>query len=222
MSIKEIQEKSQAIISANHSKVVTAYLLENLEREPRENDINRTCGVPIGVDEENWPKKDGEKMEHAITVDLDSVPDIKHLFPEKTKAFALFVSHLDENEAFEPNNSETALVLLNESDIAKGLGKREKSEEDEYESTTFIPHKVELPEEVFGEDIYDLNEDAPLYQLFESLQEISIVGGKPLWLQDAEYDGEILLQFSAELVDMNLGDAGVMYVFKDTAFWQCS
>ncbi len=221
MSIKEIQEKSQAIISANNSKIITAYLLENLEREPCENDINRTCGAPIGVDEENWPTIDGEKMDHAITVDLDSVPDMKPLFPETTKAFALFVSSLEINDAFEPNTSETALVLLNESDIAKGLGKLEKSEENEYESTTFIPHKVELPEEVFSEDIYGFDDENPLYQLYGLVERFAMVGGKPLWLQGAEYDGEILLQFNDDFVDMNMGDSGVMYVFKDTAFWQC-
>lgn len=48
-----------------------------------------------------------------------------------------------------------------------------------------------------------------------------MAGGSAIWLQGNEYDGEIIMQFDNCLVDMNLGDGGIMYVFKDTAFWQC-
>jgi hypothetical protein len=40
-------------------------------------------------------------------------------------------------------------------------------------------------------------------------------------MQGDEYEGPLLVQFDESLVPMNLGDAGVMYVFPDTAFWQC-
>lgn len=29
------------------------------------------------------------------------------------------------------------------------------------------------------------------------------------------------MQFDEGFVDVNLGDMGVMYVFEDSAFWQC-
>ena len=220
MSIENIRNKAQAIISKNNSNVVKAYLLENLEREPDEAELNRTCGAPIGIDNGNWPLVEGEKMAHAITINLDSVPALKPNFPEGTKAVAVFVSDLIENEAYQPGTPETAIVLLNESDIAKGTGEWEPPE-DESESTTFKAHEVDLPEEVFGEERYDLDESDPVYELSEELCEFSMAGGKPIWLQGPEHEGEIILQFDEDLVDMNLGDAGVMYVFKDTAFWQC-
>ena len=47
------------------------------------------------------------------------------------------------------------------------------------------------------------------------------VGGEPLWLQSEEDGGSFLFQFDEALVPMNLGDCGIMYVFDDTAYWQC-
>ncbi len=46
-------------------------------------------------------------------------------------------------------------------------------------------------------------------------------GGQPMWLQYPEHEGHFVLQFDESFIDINLGDAGVMYVFADTAFWQC-
>lgn len=34
-------------------------------------------------------------------------------------------------------------------------------------------------------------------------------------------DGETFLSFEGSLIDMNLGDAGALYVFSRGAFWQC-
>lgn len=45
--------------------------------------------------------------------------------------------------------------------------------------------------------------------------------GPPMWLQDEACFGEFLMQFDEQFVYMNLGDMGIMYVFADTAFWQC-
>lgn len=159
-------------------------------------------------------------MAHAITMDLESVPALKKNLPQDTKAIAVLVSDLIENEAYEPKNSESAVVFLTASDIAKGIGECAFTEH-EPERTTFKAHEVDLPEEVFGEEIHELDESDSMYELFEELSHISIAGGKPIWIQGAEHEGEIILQFDEGLVDMNLGDSGVMYVFKDTAFWQC-
>ena len=219
MSIENIKRKAQAIIAGNNPNVIKAYLLENLDREPDGSELNRTCGAPIGVDERNWPIAEGEKMAHAITLDLESVPALQANFPAGTRAVAVFVSDLMENEAFEPGNPETAVVLLTEADIAKGVAEWDAA--DEAGSTSFAAHEIDLPVDVFSEEIYELDETDPVYELSEELNRFALAGGKPLWLQGPEHDGEIILQFDEELVDMNLGDAGVMYVFRDTAFWQC-
>ncbi len=219
MSIEKLKTQSEKIIKTHSSKVVTAYLLESTNKTPVDTDINRTCGAPIGVSEEKWPKFNGKKMDHAITLDLSTAPALKSLFPPHAKAIALFVSSLIENEAFSPGNKETELLILTEEDLNKSVS--EYSPDEEFESTTFISHEVILPIEVFAEDIYERDENDPVYLLSEKLCEYSMAGGKPIWLQGNEHDGDIILQFDDGLVDMNLGDAGVMYVFNDTSFWQC-
>lgn len=221
MSIENVREKAKQIVKANCSQVIKAYLIENIEKEPGDTDVNRTCGAPIGVSEEKWPRFDDKKMDHAITLDLSTTPMLKEFFPSDTKAISLFVSHLLDNEAYEPGNKETELLTLTEDDLKNGVSKWKLAEDEECESTTFICHEVELPIEVFAEDIYERDEDDPVYILSEELCEYSMAGGKPIWIQGDEHDGDIILQFDDSLVDMNLGDAGVMYVFKNTSFWQC-
>lgn len=221
MSIEDIRHRAQEIIDAGLADTVTAYLLENQEREPGDSDINRCCGTAIGVSPETWPQKDGRKMEHAITLDLSSTPKLKAQYPAEIAAVAVFVSSLDENEAFEPGTEETAVLLLTDEDLVKGVNAAAGPANDESESTTFVAHEITLPVEVFAEDVHQRDEDDPVYELYEALGEFSMAGGKPVWLQGVAHDGEIILQFDDSLVDMNLGDGGVMYVFRDTAFWQC-
>ena len=221
ISIKEIQRKANLIIDAGLSDSVTVYLLESLEREPADTDINRCCGTAIGVLPDTWPERGGQKMEHAITLDLSSTPKLKAQFPADTAAVAVFVSSLEDNEAFAPGTEETAVLLLTDQDLAKGVNTGAGPANDESESTTFVAHEVTLPIEVFSEDIYERDEDDPIYELNRALSGFSMAGGKPIWLQGIDHDGDIILQFDDSLVDMNLGDGGVMYVFVDTAFWQC-
>lgn len=40
-------------------------------------------------------------------------------------------------------------------------------------------------------------------------------------MQEEQHGGALIAQFDRSFVDINLGDMGVMYVFEDTAFWQC-
>ena len=62
----------------------------------------------------------------------------------------------------------------------------------------------------------------PLEALRSKLFELpAYVGGSPIWLQREEHWGFFIMQFSEAFVNVNLGDLGEMYVFFDTAFWQC-
>lgn len=224
MTIKDIKLNAHTIIEVSSSKVVRAYVLENLHQLPNDNDINRTCGSPIGVNEQIWPMHEGKKMDHVITLDLDTVPQLKSQFSLGTRAIALFVSCLLDNEAFTAGNKETVLLELTEEDLKLGVVESTKIFEGgdiTFENSTFLVHEIDLPAEVFDDAIYDRDEDDPIALLYEQLCECGLAAGRALWLQGEEYQGEIILQFDEGLVDMNLGDAGVMYVFKDTAFWQC-
>ena len=47
-------------------------------------------------------------------------------------------------------------------------------------------------------------------------------GGHHGWTKiDKGGDAGFLMQFGESFVPMNLGDSGVMYVYRDAAFWQC-
>ncbi|MFT4564742.1 MAG: hypothetical protein ACI9BW_004512 [Gammaproteobacteria bacterium] len=81
--------------------------------------------------------------------------------------------------------------------------------------------QVELPIEIYTEKLWERSENDAVVKLNEAVQQYAMAAGKPLWLLSAEHDGDVLVQFGDSLVEMNLGDGGVMYVFKDTAFWQC-
>ena len=267
MKISEIEELSKNILSENRSDSVTVYLLDPTTEIPKPEQINRTAGNPIGISDQDWPKYENLKMEHAITLDLDSVPVFKNELGTDARAISIFVSSLIHNQAFEPNNKEIGIVFLSQKDIERGevefdpkkirekeqikqvqylemaarkfsfryrimsilglaLNKNEFDSVIEVENTdelvdrsTFTCHEVVVPSDVF--DIDSMEEGSRLEELSDGIQQYGIVGGKPFWLQSAEYHKSIILQFHEGLVDMNLGDAGVMYVFEDTAFWQC-
>jgi len=159
-------------------------------------------------------------MEHAITLDLSSTPKLKTRFPADTAAAAVFVSSLEDNEAFEPGTQETAVLLLTEQELAMGVIDGSGPANDGSASTTFVAHEITLPIEVFAEDILERDEDDSVYQLHEALSQFSMAGGKPIWLQGVDHDGEIILQFDDSLVDTNLGDGGrnhMMWTFHPLA-----
>lgn len=222
MELSELKKLSQSIIESTSDNIVKVYVFEVADHRPSDSDINRTAGAPIGVSDDKWPRINGEKMEHAVTLDLETVPLLKERFDSDVRAVALFVSSLNDNEAYQPGNTETQLVTLTNEDLAMGVcGWTPGSDDYNAESRAFIPHEVDFPAKLFAEDIFDLEENNPLIELYDGVGANSFAGEKPIWLQSPEYDKPLILQFDENLVDMNLGDAGIMYVFEDTAFWQC-
>ena len=119
--------------------------------------------------------------------------------------------------------------FLTQAEVDRGVGEPPEGleatdlddlDEDEGPST-FRCHELPVPVEVFaGDELLDRDEDDPVVQL--SYEIGNCVGGKPQWIQGEDHDGVLLFQFDEDIVEMNLGDAGLMYVFADTAFWQCS
>ena len=73
-----------------------------------------------------------------------------------------------------------------------------------------------------GSQSSETSDDAISNRLYEELGRANCrAGGLPLWIQGEDHVGDFLLQFDDGFVDVNLGDAGVMYVFTDRQFWQC-
>ena len=156
-------------------------------------------------------------MDHLLTLSLDDLPELREQLGagDDAAAISLFVSDRDDNGAY-AGNSETKVLILTKADVKAG-GKKAKDVEGHAAQAIRVT-RVEVPEAVFAEE--------PAAELEELQKRIYGLGGRalgePLWLQDPQDGaGAFVLQFDENLVDTNLGDSGVMYVFGDDAFWQC-
>lgn len=194
-------------------------------RKPGPKDIDRLGGLPIGVTADTWPRRAGAPMQHVLTIDLEQHPTYQ---PRGVRALALFISAAGDHEAYSPRNDHTRVVLLSADDLARGEPAQ--------------PADVELL------DAGVLTYESAVTLTQEELYRHSFAGISPIWLQDDEteqfgdydeYDGDedgddddgdtrnpapvhFVLQFDETLVPaVNLGDMGIMYVFAETAWFQC-
>jgi len=181
--------------------------LKRLDGTPAATEVNRIGGKPIGIDHKSWPMHEGKAMTHLLTIDLHTL-DLP--FVPKNRGLAVFCLNPDNNEAHAANSPYTRVVLISPHDIKRG------------EPEQMPEHPMLAASRL---------ETGPL-----NAQETSTYfGGVPKWVQgdptdgadfteglsDAIERGGFYCQFDENLVPMNLGDAGVMYVFERTAFWQC-
>ena len=224
INIEEIIAQAERVLSSNTLETTTIYLLEKKAMPPDSNCINRVAGKAIGIPDRKWPKCEGERMEHAITIDLRLIPKVGHSFPDGVVAVSLFVNDLMDNPSYEPMSKEVKVITLKQEDLDSGVNQWEPVKDDDFmivDACSFDVHEIEVPVDIFNEEIYEREESDPILKLSEDIGSCSFAGGKPIWIQGAQYDKNIIMQFDESLVDMNLGDGGCMYVFEDTAFWQC-
>jgi hypothetical protein len=125
------------------------------------------------------------------------------------------VSSRDLNGASQPGTEESALVVLSAADLAAAGG--------EDEGETAPPRAIRVVRVEVPVAAPAGASDGPLADIQRLVYRLGARAlGSPLWLQSDEDPGsDFLLQFDESFVDVNLGDAGVMYVFVSTAFWQC-
>lgn len=198
----------------------TVYIFERLDEEPDGESLNRIGGRPFGVTEETWPLKNDDAdspMQHMLTLDLDTVPKLRAGFVDEVRALSVFVRNPDYNEAWTAHNDDTQVVAVARDARAEFNGELPVGDDG---ARGFAIHEVEVPHGAFTVP-YD--GDADLRRVHDAIYSTSAWGGGggPLWLQGEEYFGKFVLQFDEGFVYMNLGDCGIMYVFADTAFWQC-
>jgi len=225
LSLSEIAELASTLIEAGE-QAVEIYVLEPSGTSPSDDDINRTVGAPIGITDSNWPMYEGHKMCHAITVDLEQVPNLKSSFPG-CRAMSVFVCDYWEHEIWLKPTGQVKVLGITQQDVDTGVNRNVPESEDDFEpeSQSFSVRKISIPSAVFDPDIYEkYAEDHPLVAICENMGDQSVVagfvGGEPMWLQQPEGEGEFLMQFSDGLVEMNLLDAGCLYVYKNTAYVQ--
>jgi hypothetical protein len=205
-------------------RLVRVDLIEPLPRAYRPGSIRRAGGTPIGVDEHSRPRWRDRYMAHLLTVDLDDVPHLRAVADlAGVRALALFVSDAADNEAFQAGTPETALVRLTDADLAKGEWTGPAVEDPP--ARAYRLHPLDVPARAFY-DVFDptFDEDAvdpDLEDLHDLLVSADRVGGPVLHWSGDPYTTDFLWQFSEAVVDTDLGDAGTMYVYAATAYWNC-
>ncbi len=218
--VEQYQDLMQAYLLKNpNTKTTTVYWLERSDKAASPKEINRVGGPALGLNKDNMPNFEEEYMQHLFTLDLESMLGLAAKLPEGTAAIALYVANPDYNEAYMPGNEQAEVIYLTEEDLKAGF-----FEAEDYEpycsASAIVVTEVEAPIDFFSEDYNREEED--LKELRNKLYNApAYVLGAPIWLQAAEHFGNFLLQFDETFADINLGDSGIMYVFGDTAFWQC-
>jgi hypothetical protein len=160
---------------------------------------------------ERHPMYGGLPMTHVLTLALDDAPSLRGVFG-RAPAFALYVSEVRGNRAHTPFTDETAVLCLDAAGLARGIAK---------------PNAEDLPLAGIRTTTLDVPVTAvvdpgPLQaDLQRDIRALPArAGGAPLWLQEPEPVEGFAMQFDTRFAGLSLGDGGIMYVFRDTAFWQ--
>jgi antitoxin component YwqK of YwqJK toxin-antitoxin module len=186
------------------------YVLRRLDEEPEDAGYNQIGGLPPGIDAERWPTMDDEPMAHLYTLDVETMPELRSLVGEDSRTVSVFCFQPGYNEAWEAYNEWTAVIYSTE-EQAEDL--EVPDEVPDRSQAWFEPVAIEVDPGIWADQDSELR--GKIYQAGAR------VLGEPIWLQYPEGGGTFLMQFDESFAWMNLGDMGVMYVFGDTAFWQC-
>jgi BRCA1-like protein len=195
----------------------TIYLLRAVDDCPTDAGLNRIGGLPPGIPEERWPRHDGAAMTHLFTLDVASMRGLRRRFAD-IRTISLFVARPHRNEAHSPDNDWSAVHLVAAKDARRGeLPPPE--DVDLRDLAWFEPVAIEIPADLLDPSA---RPDGDLRRLRRAIDAAPArVLGPPRWIEAPEHPGDLLMQFDARFVDVDLGDAGTMYLFEDTAFWQC-
>lgn len=179
--------------------------------------LSRTGGRGFAIGDRH-PRAGGVPMTHLWTLATAEVPALRRAYRDAA-AVAMYLASPNDNQAFEVDNGQTALVVLSEADVREGPG---LATGDDLPEQAVVARTVSVPASSFAPDPTSESDDAIQTRLCAEIYSAGCrAGGRPIWLQGDEHDGEFLLQFDESFVNVNLGDAGVMYVFTDQQFWQC-
>jgi predicted DNA-binding WGR domain protein len=183
--------------------------------------VMRAGGPPVGVTEATRPKYGGAFMHHLITLDLDAMPELRtqHKALAKARAVALFISDAMNNDAFDEDTNETAVVMLGAKDIARGEWTGPAVGDPKPNALAAWP--VDVPARVFTFDRYadGVDDDDPMAKLHDELMSECRAGGQVIHWSGDDPDDSWLCQFNEDLIEANFGDAGTMYMFTGHAYW---
>lgn len=198
------------------------YLLLDSEKETDNNVIG---GYPVGMNAQTHPKEDDQYLTFLFHLSFDTFPELKEQFPYKHTGVNIFMDTWNEIGS-------ASLYSVESNTTNPGDYDYEPLEE----SAFFNAPSIIVPSITFKdlengfeegiEEIREALEDDQIKALRNIRRAIynlpGHVIGKPIWLQEADRGNEdFILQFSESLAPVNLGDSGIMYVFRDGGHWQC-
>jgi predicted DNA-binding WGR domain protein len=172
----------------------------------RSGQLSQIGGGARGVSDKEHPRRGKKKMVHLATLAYADLPGC-----EESGALALFCANPHDNLATSPETDETAVVWLEQANLSAASASAA--------GRGLVATPVDVPADVFDRD-HDDEDLAKLSSLL--LNAPGFIGGAPLWIQEPQEAGRFIGQLNGDLIDMSLGDQGVLYVFEDCAFWQCS
>jgi len=210
---KVVALAQRVVAERPNDKTVPIYALRKLDTPPAQPTLNRIGGLPPGIAAERWPTHADEPMVHLFTLDLDAMPELKSQCDGR-RSLSVFCWSPELNEAFAPGSRQTAVCFSTDDQVITAC--HAPKEANVRRSKPFEAIRIEVPSRVFRSHTGSLSE------LREAIYCLSgRVLGDPIWLQDNESGWRFIMQFDEGFADVNLGDAGVMYVFENDAFFQC-
>ena len=151
---------------------------------------SRVGGALPGLLAGRWPVRGQERMTLVLVLSRADAPTLS------SPGVAVFAHSPGLNSASRPSTDETSVLPLTEEELASSAG-----------GTPIVAEQIEVPSNLWS--------SRTLSRAREKLFSFpGFAGGKPIWLQRAEHSGAFVLQAAAELVPMNLGDGGILYVLS--------
>lgn len=155
-------------------------------------------GLPPDIGLANWPRFENELMTHVMTLACCDSPDLSGA---RAAAYSVFLSTAMHHQAFGPDTPHAAVIAVSAEQLARRSAP--PAADEALEVLTEHPVSFEVPE------------------AGATSRPSSYVGGQPRWIQSPQPAGHFLAQADEDLIDVNLGDCGTLYIFSDTAFFQC-
>ncbi len=176
--------------------------------------VNWIGAAPVGLAKAKIPKAGTRAMKHVITFDLAAMPEVRAILaaPTTTRAIAVFASPAKASEAGEPFNDDLVYVPLSEAEATSGTGGKGRR---------FTITALDVPRAVLGDRVPPALADLRVA--------IGQLAGRALGpamliqeLDDKTVDklGALAMQLDGRVVDLNLGDEGLLYLYRATAFFQ--
>jgi hypothetical protein len=150
-------------------------------------------GIPVPL------RRDGEPMDHVLTLDLQEVPELALQFPD-ARAIALYVPYARNGE----NYSASQLVAVPASATPPAGDNHLFVVPLDVPSAAF-DHRAARASALLG-DVRS-----------EIFKRSGWALGEPIWIQEDEGDHGLIMQL-ADNLGLNLGDSGSLYVFKHAIF----